>query len=135
MSIQVFLACVHLALFLASSLDPSPFNAHRQPALVLLSWRIKRSLSVGLSVLVTPWNVRKTTEPIEMPFGGQTWAPCTRWGYTWAPPVEYDWTVRARRRCWLSLLLLYTQDPCTISSMGLPIVNWHLSLATDQQII
>jgi len=45
----------------------------------------------------------KTAEPIDIPFQGRR----NRGLYmeVWAPPGEYSWTIRARRRCGLSLRL------------------------------
>jgi len=47
-------------------------------------------------------NRAKTAEPIDMPLGKREahWTKGTMYGVlmTLAPPGEYDWTIRARRR-------------------------------------
>ena len=56
---------------------------------------------------------------------------CVRWGYTLAPPDEYDWTVHLRRRCGFFVKLLcplvfsfrYMLSPVRLSSVCLSVGN------------
>ena len=57
-----------------------------------------------VSVLVTRVSCAKTAEPTQLPFEQQT--RVDQWGYILAPPGKYNSTIRARRRCGLSLALL-----------------------------